>query len=143
MHWRSVGETFARQGGQIILTLAFLPYDAFVSLDAIGRTLLRVLVTHKRLLEWTTSSDSERTSRSILASFYWTMWIEPVIAVGVGIFLVVTRSAASSSAGPLLLCVAVVALWIAWRISQPDRDFGTGFFLSGVEQIDFFAENGA
>jgi hypothetical protein len=35
------GRVGGRQLGQIFLTLAFLPYDAFISLDAIGRTLLR------------------------------------------------------------------------------------------------------
>ncbi|HEY3914358.1 MAG TPA: glycosyltransferase family 2 protein, partial [Verrucomicrobiae bacterium] len=133
MHWRSVGETFARQIGQIVLTLAFLPYDAFVSLDAVGRTLLRILVTHKRLLEWTTSSDSERTSRSDLRSFYWTMWIEPVIAVGVGIFLLVTGSAPFGSAWPMLIWW-LVAPWIAWRISQPIEILPLDL---REEQIDF------
>ncbi|MGD0816664.1 MAG: hypothetical protein ABSA83_23995, partial [Verrucomicrobiota bacterium] len=66
MHLRAVGGSYGRQLGQIVLTLAFLPYDAFISLDAIGRTLLRLLWTHKRLLEWQTSSDSERTTRADL-----------------------------------------------------------------------------
>jgi cyclic beta-1,2-glucan synthetase len=77
MHLRGVAGSGGRQLGQIFLTLAFLPYDAFISLDAIGRTLLRLLVTHKRLLEWQTSSDSERTTRADLAGFYATMWIAP------------------------------------------------------------------
>ncbi|HXA15069.1 MAG TPA: hypothetical protein VNW23_08075, partial [Opitutaceae bacterium] len=78
MHLRGVAESGGRQLGQIFLTLAFLPYDAFISLDAIGRTLLRLLVTHKRLLEWQTSSDSEQTARIDLAGFYATMWIAPI-----------------------------------------------------------------
>jgi cyclic beta-1,2-glucan synthetase len=41
MHLRAVAGSGGRQLGQIFLTLAFLPYDAFISLDAIGRTLLR------------------------------------------------------------------------------------------------------
>ena len=61
MHLRGMIGAGGRQLGQIFLTLAFLPYDAFISLDAIGRTLLRLLVTHKRLLEWQTSSDCEWT----------------------------------------------------------------------------------
>ena len=81
MHLRGVAGSCGRQLGQIFLTLAFLPYDAFISLDAIGRTLLRLLVTHKRLLEWQTSSDSERTTRADLAGFYATMWIAPVVAL--------------------------------------------------------------
>jgi hypothetical protein len=56
----------ARQLGQIFLTLAFLPYDAFISMDAVARTLLRLLVTHKRLLEWQTSKDSEETPRAFM-----------------------------------------------------------------------------
>ena len=61
MHLRGVFGSAGRQLGQIFITFAFLPYDAFVSLDAIVRTLLRLLVTRKRLLEWRTSSDSERS----------------------------------------------------------------------------------
>src|ERR1700679_2202696 len=32
LHTRNVGETFARQLAQVILTIAFLPYDAVISL---------------------------------------------------------------------------------------------------------------
>ena len=69
MHLRAAAGSYGRQLGQIFLTLAFLPYDAYISLDAIGRTLLRLLLTHKRLLEWRTSSDSERTARADLPAF--------------------------------------------------------------------------
>ena len=107
-----------RQLGQIFLTLAFLPYDAFISLDAIGRTLLRLLVTHKRLLEWQTSSDSERTTRADLAGFYATMWIAPVVALATGLFLAATQPAQLSLALPML-GLWLAAPWIAWSISQP------------------------
>ena len=46
LHLRGVAGSCGRQLGQIFLTLAFLPYDAFISLDAVGRTLLRLLVPH-------------------------------------------------------------------------------------------------
>ena len=45
---RSAGRRFA----QAAFTLVCLPYEAFFSLDAIVRTGWRMLVTHKRLLEW-------------------------------------------------------------------------------------------
>src|SRR5262249_748651 len=51
-HLRGIAAGSGRQIGQIFLTLVFLPYDAFISLDAIGRTLLRLLITRKKLLEW-------------------------------------------------------------------------------------------
>ena len=43
LHLRSVSAAAGRQAGQVFLTLVFLPYDAFISLDAIGRTLARLV----------------------------------------------------------------------------------------------------
>ncbi|HUZ08043.1 MAG TPA: glycosyltransferase family 2 protein, partial [Candidatus Paceibacterota bacterium] len=118
MHWREVAGSGARQLGQIFLTLAFLAYDAFISVDAIGKTLVRLLVTRKRLLEWQTSGDSERTTRADLADFYATMWIAPGIALAAGLFLVLRHPGQLIFALPLLL-VWLAAPWIAWWISQP------------------------
>jgi cellobiose phosphorylase len=118
MHLRDVAGSGARQLGQIFLTLAFLAYDSFISVAAIGKTLVRLLVTHKRLLEWQTSSDSERITRADLADFYVTMWIAPGIALATGLFLVLRHPAQLIFALPLLL-VWLAAPWIAWWISQP------------------------
>ena len=118
MHLQGVAGSGARQLGQIFLTLAFLPYDAFVSLDAIGRTLLRLLVTRKKLLEWQTSGDSERATRPDLAGFYSTMWIAPGIALASGFLLVSLQPAQFLLALPLLM-LWLAAPWIAWFISQP------------------------
>ena len=49
-----------RHLAQAAFTLVCLSYEAFFSLDAIARTTGRMLVTHKRLLEWNTSGDSDR-----------------------------------------------------------------------------------
>ncbi len=86
LHLRGLVGSFGRQLGQALLTFVFLPYDAFISLDAIGRTLVRLLFTRKRLLEWQTASDAERTARNGLAGFYATMWIAPAVALAGGSF---------------------------------------------------------
>jgi len=107
IHLSAAAASYARHLGQNFLTLAFLPYEAFISLDAVGRTLLRLLVTHKRLLEWHTSSDSEGKTCADLAGFYATMWIEPVVALAIGLFLAITqpvrprRGSLGGSASPL------------------------------------------
>ncbi len=118
MHLRAVAGAGVRQLGQIFLTLAFLPYDAFISLDAIGRTLVRVLVTHKRLLEWQPSADSERTASADLPAFYRTMWVAPVVALLSGGMVVALQPAQLPVALPLL-GLWLAAPWIAWWISQP------------------------
>ncbi len=118
MHLRGAAGSCGRQFGQIFLTLTFLPYDAFVSLDAIGRTLVRLLVTHKRLLEWHTSNDSEQAMRADLTGFYATMWIAPVVALAIGLFLAATEQTHLLLALPIL-GIWLAAPWIAWWISQP------------------------
>jgi len=118
MHLRGAVGAGSRHLGQLFLTLSFLPYDAFISLDAIARTLLRLLVTHKRLLEWQTSSESERKMRADLTGFYATMWISPVVSLVTGSFLAFMNPAQLPLALPILV-IWLAAPWIAWWISQP------------------------
>ena len=65
--------------------LVTLPHEAYYSLDAILRTLARLLVTHKRLLEWNPSSDQEQPSRTDLAVAHFApCGLPPLLAVGTG-----------------------------------------------------------
>jgi cyclic beta-1,2-glucan synthetase len=118
LHLQGLVGSVGRQLGQALLTLVFLPYDAFISLDAISRTLVRLLFTHKRLLEWQTASEAERTTRTGPAGFYATMWIGPVVALAGGSFLALMQPTVLSLAAPFL-GLWLVSPWIAWRISQP------------------------
>jgi len=118
LHWRTTLGAGARQLGQIFLALAFLAYDAYLSLAAIGKTLVRLLVTHKRLLEWQTFSDAERTLRAELADFYAAMWMAPVLSLAAVGWLTLEQPGQLTVALPFLL-VWPAAPWIAWRISQP------------------------
>jgi cyclic beta-1,2-glucan synthetase len=119
MHLRGVGTVIGRALAQIGLTLAFLPYEAFVSLGAIIGTLVRMVVTHRRLLAWTTASELARGARTDLPSFYARMWIAPVVALAAGIPVSLTTGP------PLLWCAApffivwLAAPLIAWWISRP------------------------
>ena len=111
---RSAGRHFA----QAVFTIVCLPFEAFFSLDAIVRTAGRMLVTHTRLLEWSPSSDSDRTNRADLSASCRTMWIAPVLATAAVISLTLSRPVALAVAGPIL------GLWfaspaIAWWISRP------------------------
>jgi cyclic beta-1,2-glucan synthetase len=117
-HLAATVRSAGRHSAQAAFTLTCLPYEAFFSLDAIARTAWRMLVTHKRLLEWNPSSGSGRQSRTDLAASWGTMWIAPAMAIAAAIYLTLSRPAALAMAGPILL------LWfaspaIAWWISRP------------------------
>lgn len=115
-----------RQFGQILFVLACLPYEAYFSLDAIIRTHIRLLVTHRRLLEWNPSREVERESDPAvvdkgpagLGASFRTMWVAPATAVAGMVGIAMTEPLA------LIVALPVLLLWagspaIAWWISQP------------------------
>ncbi len=106
---------------QAAFTLVCLPYEAFFSLDAIVRTVWRMLITHKRLLQWDISGVSDRHSRTDLLGSCRTMWIGPLVAAAAVTILASSKPATLAVAGPIL------GLWfaspaIAWWISRPLAD---------------------
>jgi cyclic beta-1,2-glucan synthetase len=108
----------SRRFAQAAFTLACLPYEAFFSLDAIVRTVGRMLFTHRRLLEWIQSGDLNRNRRTDLAGFCRTMWVAPAVATAAAIYLAISRPAALAAAG-LVLGLWFVSPLIAWWISRP------------------------
>ena len=117
-HLRGLAESVRQGAGQIALTLAFLPNDSRISLDAIVRTLWRMAISRRHLLEWQTSSDASRTARSDLAGSYASMWVAPAIGIAGLMGLAGLQLESLPFAFPLLALWSV-APWIAWRISQP------------------------
>jgi cyclic beta-1,2-glucan synthetase len=117
-HIFAVSRGCARRVAQDAFMLACLPYEAFYSADAILRTIWRMVVANKRLLEWNPSDASDLMSRDGLAGVCRTMWISPVISVAAAIRLAASRPEA------LVVALPVLALWfisplIAWWISEP------------------------
>src|SRR5262249_54245940 len=70
---------------QSILWLMFLPYKAQRMLDAALRTVYRLVVSHRKLLEWETAEAAERRRRiSLWSSFREMIWA-PLLAIAVAI----------------------------------------------------------
>ena len=59
---------------QAVTSFLFLPHQALVSLDAIFRTLYRMFISRKKLLEWTTAVQVEMRNNSSLALYWKKMW---------------------------------------------------------------------
>jgi cyclic beta-1,2-glucan synthetase len=118
LHMASLAAALGRQAGQVLLTLAFLPYDALVSADAVVRTLLRVLFTHRRLLQWISAGEVARKAGHSLPDFFRTMWFAPALGAAAAAFLAHWEPLQLAFASPLL-ALWLAAPWIAWRISQP------------------------
>lgn len=79
---------------QIVLLITFLAHQAWLMTDAIGRTLFRLVVSGRNLLEWVTAAQAELSSRLGLLGFYRRMSASVVIgAVAILIVGVAGRGA--------------------------------------------------
>uniref|UniRef100_Q02AN2 Glycosyltransferase 36 n=1 Tax=Solibacter usitatus (strain Ellin6076) TaxID=234267 RepID=Q02AN2_SOLUE len=110
---RSVSSHFAQAG----FTLACLPYEAYFTLDAILRTLGRMVISRRGLLEWSVAGEADRNPRNSLLVSWKTMWIGPLLALATLVYLTMTRPTA------LLVAWPIWALWVmspsfAWWISR-------------------------
>lgn len=104
---------------QVAFTIICLPYEAWYTLDAIVRTNWRMIVSHKKLLEWNPSHNRGQRSEQLAAAFR-RMWIGPFIGMWVLLYLSVV------SPINVITTFILLGLWsaspaIAWWFSLPLR----------------------
>lgn len=125
--WGTVQSSLRNLGGQAGadaarwgLALAFLPVEAHAAVDATSRTLYRLLISRRRLLEWSTAATVARTvgAASSLSQFWRSLWAGPAAAIFIGAGLVALQPAALVAAAPLLI-VWLCSPWFAYRLSRP------------------------
>ncbi len=90
----------------------------FSSADAIIRSLTRLFVTHRRLLEWETASDAQRRAGNRLGAFVGSMAMEPLLALATLALLTIYRPEQTILAA-IFLGAWLLSPAIAWLISQP------------------------
>ena len=92
---------------QWLLGTAFLFDQALLSIDGIVRTLFRLFLSHRRLLEWTTMSQVTRSMKRKNAR------LEPRALVGVGLVLGLLGAIAVFERGSLLVAAPILSAWLA------------------------------
>lgn len=102
---------------QAIFSLVCLPYEAFYSADAIARTLWRVFISHRHLLEWSPSGFIKKPNPGPRSS-YAQMWFSPTIALVVGAYLTAARPDVLLMASPILVAWMLSPL-VIWWVSEP------------------------
>jgi cyclic beta-1,2-glucan synthetase len=122
-----------------LLELVLLPHKAVLAIDAVVRSLIRRLITGKRLLEWETAAQAESLNGSRAPADRY-LALVPLITIGVAILIWLTAPRHST----LLVAAPVLILWLlgvqvtAWLnrpphqeqpLSRSDEDFLTGHAL--------------
>jgi cyclic beta-1,2-glucan synthetase len=100
------------------LQVSFLAHQAVTLADAIVRTLWRVFVSHKHLLEWETAAATERRLGGRFEDFLRFMIVSPLAALLVGGFLVFVNPP-GPPASLIVLIPWLIAPAMAYWVSQP------------------------
>ncbi len=102
---------------QALFTLVCLPHEAFYSLDAALRTIWRMQISHRNLLQWNISGTPASTATE-LRGYFRSMGSGPALAVIAALILGFVQPTAFAAAGPILVLWLFSPL-IAWWISRP------------------------
>jgi cyclic beta-1,2-glucan synthetase len=115
-HLRAVGADVALAAAHVGLGFTFLAHQAWLMVDAILRTLARMYVTRRNLLEWMTAAQAKASRDLNLAGFYRQMAGALAIAAGVAILVLAVKPGAGWIAAPfviLWLLSPLVARWVS------------------------------
>ncbi len=111
---KDTGNAFIQGNVIVLLHIAFLLHEALVAMDAVARSLARVFVTKKRLLEWETAAESETEVKKKATADLYLEW-SPWLALAIGGLLWLVRKPALPVAAPILLlwiCSSTISKWL-------------------------------
>ncbi|MEO7889700.1 MAG: glucoamylase family protein [Vicinamibacterales bacterium] len=119
-HWRAVGADVALALLQIALLVTLVAHQAWLMTDAIVRTLARLFVRQRRLLEWVTAAQSKIHVRSDLREWYRWMAGGIVLTLGAGLFVARMAPGSWPIAAPFLI-LWMLSPAVARRASVPSQ----------------------
>ncbi len=88
--FRSFGEDLLHASQQLLLSVAFLAYQAHSMLDAILRTFWRLFVSRRKMLEWVTAAIAKDRPELSLFGFYKLMGLAVLPAALLALFAVLS-----------------------------------------------------
>ncbi|MGV3026073.1 GH36-type glycosyl hydrolase domain-containing protein [Clostridium thermobutyricum] len=106
---------------QVLFILSFIPYQTYIMLSAIFKTLGRVFITKKHLLEWRASDIADRDEKTTISFYYSKMWFSVVS----GIITMILSFVAMEEIAAFTFWIGI--LWIlspylAYSISKEDEE---------------------
>jgi hypothetical protein len=136
---REAIEGFGQGAFITLLNLGYLPHTTMLSLDAIGRALIRRFVTGQRLLEWETAAEAEAGARKVTPVDRY-LSATPLFALAIAALLFLFhRQHALIIAAPILILWGAAGVLTTW-LNAPPREEKRA--LSG-EEIQLFREHAA
>ncbi|MBI5836097.1 MAG: hypothetical protein HZB25_02520 [Candidatus Eisenbacteria bacterium] len=123
VYLRDVWSELETAGAQVLLQVMLLASHAYEMVHAIILTLVRMVITQRRLLEWETAAATAARSAGLLARqgprvFVVEMWAGPAAALAVLLGVLPLRATALPLALPFL-AAWLASPMVAWWLSRP------------------------
>ncbi|AFL89109.1 glycosyl transferase [Terriglobus roseus DSM 18391] len=112
-------ETFYRSLGFQLLNLAFLPHQTMLSVDAIVRSLVRTMVTGRKLLEWETAAQAETVRTRSALDVY--LQASPLLAFAIGGLIALREPGNLRWTAPILFLWIIAPFVTGWLNSPPRK----------------------
>jgi len=119
-HLRAVGHDVSVALLQTLVAVTMLAHEAWLMVDAVVRTIVRLYVTKRNLLEWVTAAQAGFGVDLRLRSFYRHLRGGVVLALASGLLVIVVNPGAWPVAAPFFL-LWMAAPVLAWRLSVPPK----------------------
>ncbi|HKP30422.1 MAG TPA: glucoamylase family protein, partial [Gemmatimonadales bacterium] len=124
-HFRAVARDFRSAMAQMGLSLTMMAHQAWLMTDAIARTLGRLLLTHRRMLEWKTMARATSGVPVTRRGFYRCMAGGLFLALAGAVLVAWSRPGALRIAAPVFLLWGLapgIARWVSvpGRVSGPE-----------------------
>jgi cyclic beta-1,2-glucan synthetase len=116
-YYAGIGRDAGASAQQVGLAIAFLPHQAWTSADAIGRTLWRLFVSRRSLLEWQTASGAERTVSGSAQATWRAMSPATLTAAVASVLAGIWAAAGPNGAAAWQILAAIGPLLVLWAAS--------------------------
>lgn len=118
--WRNFAADLATATERLFFRITFLCHQGFVTMDAVVRTIIRLTITHRRMLEWETAAEAEIAANKKRSPVEIYMDWMPLLSFGIAVIIAAFRPEA------LIVALPFLALWacskpICHWLNQPYR----------------------
>ncbi len=145
-HLQAEGDSILTSLRQAVFSTVILAHQSVVMLDAIGRALVRMLVTRRGLLEWVTADRAEKVQTNVW-KVVRRMWTAPAVALAIAVIVAIVAPDRLLLAGPILILwfispglVFVSGMPVGHKETQLNKTERAAFRLVARRTWRFFEE---
>jgi cyclic beta-1,2-glucan synthetase len=125
--WKNLGADFVGATERLFFRITFLCHQGFVTMDAVVRTVIRVTITHRQMLEWETAAEAEIAANKKKSPVEVYMDWMPLLSFGIAVVIAAFRPTS------FLIALPFLALWAS---SKPICHWLNQPYRSGVTPLD-------